>query len=58
MGIGCPKGMWHCEAIDNALDELYDDGTVEAISKEWFGTNIVIRDVPKLTQQQIKDMGR
>ncbi|MDI9493274.1 MAG: amino acid ABC transporter substrate-binding protein [Bacillota bacterium] len=59
MGIGCPKGAVALrEAIDNALDELYEDGTVEAISKEWFGTNIVIRDVPKLTQEQLKEMGR
>jgi polar amino acid transport system substrate-binding protein len=59
MGIGCAKGSIALrEAIDNALDELQQDGTVEAITNEWFGTNVVIRDVEKLSQEQIINMGR
>lgn len=53
-GIGCPKGAVALrEAIDNALDELMEDGTIELISKEWFGSNIVIRDVEKITQEEL-----
>ena len=49
-GIGCRKGEVALrDAIDKALDELYEDGTVETISTKWFGENIVIRDVPVLT---------
>ena len=55
MGIGCAKGSVALrEAIDVALDELYEDGTVEEISTEWFGKNIVIRDVEKLTQEDLE----
>ncbi|HHX14028.1 MAG TPA: amino acid ABC transporter substrate-binding protein [Clostridiales bacterium] len=58
MGIGCAQGAVALrEAIDNALDELFADGTVEEVSKEWFGNNIVIRDVDKLTTEQLKEMG-
>ena len=58
MGIGCPKDAVALrEAIDTALDELYDDGTVAEISNKWFGTNVVIRDVPKLTTQELQEMG-
>jgi len=54
-GIGCRQGEVALrEAIDNALDELYEDGTVEEISTKWFGKNIVIRDVPKLTQEELE----
>ena len=54
-GIGCPKGAVSLrEAIDNALDELNEDGTIEAISNKWFNENIVIRDVPKLTQEELE----
>lgn len=51
-GIGCPKGgIALREAIDKALDELMEDGSIEALSVEWFGENIVIRDVEKLTAE-------
>ena len=54
-GIGCRSGEVKLrEAIDNALDELYEDGTVEKISKKWFDDNIVIRDVEKLTQEELE----
>ncbi|MGI6727629.1 MAG: amino acid ABC transporter substrate-binding protein [Anaerovoracaceae bacterium] len=54
-GIGCPKGAVALrEAIDNALDELMEDGTIDKISTEWFGSNIVIRDVDKLTQEELE----
>ncbi len=59
MGIGCAKGSVELrKAIDNALDELQEDGTIKTISNEWFGINVVIRDVEKLNQKQITDMGR
>lgn len=49
-GIGCAKGAVALrEAIDKALDELYEDGSIEALSTKWFGENIVIRDVDQLT---------
>ena len=49
-GIGCAKGaVALSEAIDKALDELYEDGSIEQLSTEWFGENIVIRDVDKRT---------
>lgn len=49
-GIGCAKGAVALrEAIDKALDELYEDGSIEALSIKWFGENIVIRDVDQLT---------
>ena len=49
-GIGCAKGAVALrEAIDQALDELYEDGSIEELSTEWFGENIVIRDVDQLT---------
>ena len=56
-GIGCRQGSVNLrKAIDKALDELYDDGTVDRISTKWFGSNIVIRDVAKLTQDQINEL--
>ena len=49
-GIGCAKGAVALrEAIDKALDELYEDGSIEELSTKWFGENIVIRDVDQLT---------
>ncbi len=49
-GIGCAEGAAALsEAIDIALDELFEDGSIEALSIEWFGENIVIRDVDRLT---------
>jgi polar amino acid transport system substrate-binding protein len=49
-GIGCAKGAVSLrEAIDKALDELYEDGSIEELSTKWFGENIVIRDVDQLT---------
>lgn len=54
-GIGCPKDAVALrEAIDKALDELYEDGSIEALSTEWFGENIVIRDVDRLTVDDLK----
>jgi polar amino acid transport system substrate-binding protein len=49
-GIGCPKGgVALREAIDKALDELQEDGTIDKICAKWFTGNIVVRDLPKLT---------
>ena len=49
-GIGCAKGAVALrEAIDKALDELYEDGSIEELSTNWFGENIVIRNVGQLT---------
>lgn len=54
-GIGCRKGEVALrEAIDKALDELFEDGTIEKISKKWFDDNIVIRDVEKLTKEDLE----
>lgn len=54
-GIGCAKGAVALrEAIDKALDELYEDGTIEELSTKWFGENIVIRDVEKLTAEDFE----
>lgn len=53
-GIGFRKGAIKLrEEVDKALDELYKDGTIAKISKKWFGKNIVIRDVPKLTDEEL-----
>lgn len=55
-GIGCPKdGVALRIAIDNALDELMEDGSIETLSTEWFGSNIVIRDVEKLTDGDLAE---
>lgn len=54
-GIGCAKGSVSLrEAIDVALDELWADGSIEKLSTKWFGENIVIRDVEKLTADDLK----
>lgn len=54
-GIGCAKGSVALrEAIDNALDELWEDGSIEELSTKWFGENIVIRDVEKLTAEDFE----
>ena len=54
-GIGCAKGAIALrEAIDKALDELYEDGSIDALSTKWFGKNIVIRDVDQLTADDFK----
>lgn len=54
-GIGCAKGAVALrEAIDQAMDELYEDGSIDALSTKWFGENIVIRDVAKLTADDFK----
>ncbi|WP_324823789.1 amino acid ABC transporter substrate-binding protein [Sinanaerobacter sp. ZZT-01] len=53
-GIGCRKsGVALRVAIDDALDELMNDGSIEALSTKWFGSNIVIRDVEKLTDEDL-----
>lgn len=55
-GIGCRKGGIALRmAIDDALDELMKDGSIEALSTEWFGSNIVIRDVEKLTDEDLAE---
>lgn len=49
-GIGSAKGSVALrQAIDTAIDELWEDGSIEELSTKWFGENIVIRDVEKLT---------
>jgi len=54
-GIGCAKDSTALrEAIDNALDELWEDGSIEELSTKWFGENIVIRDVEKLTADDLR----
>lgn len=54
-GIGCRKGAVALrEAIDNALDELNEDGSIETLSNKYFGTNVVIRDVEKLATEDIE----
>lgn len=54
-GIGCAKDAVALrEAIDKALDELQKDGSIDKLSKKWFGENIVIRDVEKLTDADFK----
>ncbi len=54
-GIGCAQGAVALrEAIDKALDELYEDGSIDALSTEWFGENIVIRDVDQLTAEDFQ----
>ncbi len=54
-GIGCAKGAVALrEAIDKALDELYEDGSIDALSTKWFGENIVIRDVDQRTADDFK----
>lgn len=54
-GIGCPQGSVELrKAIDTALDELYDDGSIETLSNKWFGENIVVRDIEKLTDAELK----
>lgn len=43
-GIGCrPDAFALRDAIDKALDELYEDGTIDEICAKWFTENIVIR---------------
>lgn len=50
-GIGCRPGeVALADAIDKALDEMMADGTIDEICHKWFESNIVIRDVPRLTE--------
>lgn len=50
-GIGCRQDAGAlADAIDKALDEMYEDGTVEDICAKWFDSNIVIRDVDRQTE--------
>lgn len=54
-GIGCRKDAVALrEAIDKALDDLYADGSIDALSQKYFGTNIVIRDIEKLENEEIE----
>lgn len=53
-GIGCAKGAVALrEAIDQAIDDLWDDGSIETLATKWFGENLVIRDVDKLTDADL-----
>ncbi len=55
-GIGFKKGNIKLrKAVDKALDELYSDGSVEKISKEWFGENIVVRNIKKQSSKDLKN---
>ena len=43
-GIGFRKGEDKLrDEVDRILDEMSEDGTIDEISKKWFGENIVIR---------------
>lgn len=54
-GIGCPQGAVALrEAIDKALDELQEDGSIDALCDKWFGENIVVRDIEKQTNEDLK----
>ena len=54
-GIGVKKGSVALrEAIDTALDELQQDGSIDKLSAAWFGENIVIRDMEKQTAADLK----
>lgn len=54
-GIGCHKGgVALREAIDKAIDQLDQDGTINKLCSKWFGQNIVIRNVDKLTDAQLE----
>ena len=54
--IGFKKGNIKLrKAVDKALDELYSDGSVEKISKEWFGENIVVRNIKKQSSKDLKN---
>lgn len=49
-GIGCASGSVALrEAIDTALDELMEDGSIDTLCEKWFGKNIVVRDIEKQT---------
>ncbi|MDR3073013.1 MAG: amino acid ABC transporter substrate-binding protein [Clostridiales Family XIII bacterium] len=53
-GIGCRKDSVALRtAIDKALDELQEDGKIDTICEKWFDSNIVIRNVNKLTQADL-----
>jgi polar amino acid transport system substrate-binding protein len=55
-GIGCRQDDTAlADAIDKAFAELKADGTTAEISKKWFsGDDIVITDVPRLTEADFK----
>jgi polar amino acid transport system substrate-binding protein len=56
-GIGMRKGSVALrEAIDGALDKLDANGTTAEISTIWFGDNIVIRSVDKLTPESLWEL--
>lgn len=55
-GIGCREGSVTLrEAIDNALDTIMENGKADEISQNWFESNIIIRDVDKLTQEELEE---
>ena len=54
-GIGCRPGeVALADAIDKALDEMMEDGTIDEICAKWFESNIVIRNVDRLTAADFK----
>lgn len=54
-GIGFREGAVALrEAVDNALDELYADGSIETLSNKYFGSNVVIRNIDKLRTDEIE----
>lgn len=56
-GIGCRQGETQLrEDIDRAIDELMEDGTIDELASHWFSENIVIRDVEKLTTEELLEM--
>ncbi|MDR0423851.1 MAG: amino acid ABC transporter substrate-binding protein [Clostridiales Family XIII bacterium] len=56
-GIGMRQGSVALrEAIDKALDDLQADGSTGEISGKWFGEDIVIRNVEKLTQDDLWEL--
>lgn len=54
-GIGCRQGSVALrEAIDQALDTLMENGKIDEVCANWFDSNIVIRDIEKLTQEELE----
>lgn len=54
-GIGCREGsLALANAIDDALDELQESGAIDDICAKWFDSNIVIRDVDRLTKEDLE----
>ncbi|MDR2457618.1 MAG: transporter substrate-binding domain-containing protein, partial [Clostridiales Family XIII bacterium] len=55
-GIAFKKGAGLLrERIDYEIDDLYKEGKIQEISKKYFGQNIVIRNIPVLTDEELKE---